>query len=739
MKNILTIVRSDIRRITRNVSASIVVFGLIVIPLLFTWFNVLASWDPFGNTSNLKIAVASEDEGHVTDLAPLRLNLGEQVLAQLSLNNDLDWVITDVDEAIDGTESGEYYAAIVLPPTFSTDLLTFYVDETDPSEVTLYTNQKKNALAGTIVSQGASGVTAQINTSFTKIVSEVGLGLVTSLNDYLQEDQTQQALNQMDARLEGVSSQLRSSAQSVSSLSALVDSSIPLVDSAGRIASAAGAQLSTSGADTGAGSQSTDGLASTLETSAQSLSTSLDATSQSFDLVGQRVDELFANADSTSASASDTFNTLAERVGQQVGLYESVREELNTSVAPNLPADARPGYNDVIASLDEAIARQQTLQERFTQTASDISAGNTTSQENRQATTDAVNDAKTAIDDARSTYDTQLRPQLDQLGNTLDTIRADLTTVGAEIDQATAALSNSPGSVQNTLVNAKDVTAGLADTLNRSANDFDQARDAIQRARDTGDFSQLADLVGSNPEQLASALSTPIEVKREPVFPVASFGVAMTPLYTTLALWVGALLSGVVLRASVTRKDVEDEAADDADDVEEKQEYSRIEQYFGRFGIFALIGLAQSTLVVLGLIIFVQIEPAHPLLLFLVAWLASLVFMLIVYTLVFSFGNAGKAVAVVLLVLQISAAGGSYPLELLPQWFQNLSPWLPATHSIAAMRSAIAGTYEGDFWISLGWLALFILPTLLLGVVLRPLLDGYNRSMSEAMEKTKLM
>ncbi|MHA2789257.1 YhgE/Pip domain-containing protein [Corynebacterium sp. S7] len=738
MKNILTIVRSDVRRISHNVSASIVVFGLIVIPLLFTWFNVLASWDPFGNTSNLKIAVASQDEGHVTDLAPVRLNLGEQVLAQLSLNNDLDWIITDVDQAIDGTESGEYYAAIVLPPTFSTDMLTFYVDDTQPTEVTLYTNQKKNALASTIVAQGATGVTSQINTTFTKIVSEVGLGLVTSLNDYLQQDQTQQALGNMENRLDGVSTQLRSSAGTVSSLSALVDSSIPLVNSAGRIASAAGAQLNTTGTDTGAGTQTTDGLANTLQRSTQSLSTSLDATSQSFDLVGQRVDELFANADSTSVSASETFDTLTQRVGEQVSLYESVRDQLNTTVAPNLPASARPGYNDVISSLDDAIARQRTLQERFAQSASDISAGNTTSQGNRQATTNALNEAKAAIDNARSTYDTQLRPQLDQLGGTLDTIRSDLSTVGADINQATSALSSSPGSVQDTLDNAKNVTAGLADTLNRTANDFDQARDAIRRARDTGDFSQLADLVGSNPEQLASALATPIEVKREPVFPVASFGVAMTPLYTTLALWVGALLSGVVLRANVSRKDIDEAtSADSADSA--PQEFTRTEQYFGRFGIFALIGLAQSTLVVLGLIIFVQIEPVHPFLLFLIAWLASLVFMLIVYTLVLSFGNAGKAVAVVLLVLQISAAGGSYPLELLPNWFQNISPWLPATHSINAMRSAIAGTFEGDFWISFGWLALFIVPTLLLGVVLRPLLDGYNRSMTEAMEKTKLM
>ena len=92
-----------------------------------------------------------------------------------------------------------------------------------------------------------------------------------------------------------------------------------------------------------------------------------------------------------------------------------------------------------------------------------------------------------------------------------------------------------------------------------------------------------------------------------------------------------------------------------------------------------------------------------------------------------------------LLVVQISASGGAYPLEVLPGWFQAISPWLPATHAMNAMRSALAGTYHGDFWISLGWLALFLVPALALGLVLRRPLIGYNRNLKEALESTKLM
>ena len=128
MRGILHLIRRDLRHSVMNVMAIIVMFGLVVIPSLFTWFNVLASWDPFGNTKNLTVAVASTDEGYQSDLVPIRVNIGEQVLSQLRANDQLNWVITSEDDAIDGTKSGRYYAAIVLPPTFSADMLTFYAD-----------------------------------------------------------------------------------------------------------------------------------------------------------------------------------------------------------------------------------------------------------------------------------------------------------------------------------------------------------------------------------------------------------------------------------------------------------------------------------------------------------------------------------------------------------------------------------------------------------------------------------
>ncbi|MGV0869181.1 YhgE/Pip family protein [Corynebacterium kalidii] len=761
MKNALSILRSDLRGVKNNVMTSILIFGLVVIPLLFSTFNVLASWNPFGNTDQLKIAVASADEGHESDLASLRINLGDQVLSQLSRNDQIDWVITGEDDAVEGTKAGDYYAAIVLPPSFSSDMLTFYVEGTEPSKLDLYTNEKKNALSTVITSQGAEGMISQINETFTRTVSNVGLGLVSSLNNYLEQDDTRAAIQRVESRVENVGTRLQSGAQTVRSLTGLIDSSIPLVEGADNIISAAGGQFDDPSTRIGDGSGAVTDLDSTLRDATSSLETALQATGDSYGAVGDRLDDLFASADTTSASAAATYRTLADRVQQQVDFFQSMRDTLDSTVSGTLPEVAQPGYERVLARIDAAIDRSQDLHDSFAQSAEDISSGNRSAQDSRQESSNAISQARDAVNNAVTSYREDLKPQLAELGTTLDSLGNNIDDVRQDLADIRASTSDSPGSVQDALRRTRDATASFADRLDEHAERFSDLQQALATAGDTGDFSRLAEVVGSDPEALAAQLAAPVAVEREPVFPVASFGVGMAPLYLTLALWIGAVLTSVLVRTGVPEKttpkklkkrkggedaaDPEDTAtsadavADDAASTEGVVEYSRSAAYFGRFGIFACIGLAQSTLAVLGLIFFVQIEPAHPLLLMLCGWVTSLVFMLIVYTLVLSFGSAGKAISVLLLVFQVSGAGGAYPLVLLPGWFQAIGPWLPATHAIDAMRAAIAGVYRGDLWIEMGLLLLFTVPALFLGLVLRRLLDGYNRKTTDAIESTRIM
>ncbi|WP_244080057.1 YhgE/Pip domain-containing protein [Corynebacterium striatum] len=682
MKKIGEIFLDDLRRATKNAMAAVILFGLVVIPLLFTWFNVLASWDPFSNTGQLKVAVASEDTGYKSDIFPVPLNVGEQVLSQLRANDKLDWIITDPENAVDGAKSGEYYAAIVLPEHFSSDMMTFYAEGAKPTEISLYTNEKKNALAPKITNQGAEGVSSQIAESFTHTLGDVSLGLISSLDDYLNQGDTQAALKRIETRADGIEAQLHTGARTARSMASLVDSSVPLVESAQRIANAPRPSL--------------DAPSGELNLSTESLDAALSQTADSYDVVRQRIDALYDSASTSRASMQATLNTLAGQVQGQIDAYKGLRDRINTDVKPVLPAEAA----QLTSNLDEAIAAQEAVHSRL------VAAANAPGTEKPDFS--AIDRAKEAIERSRNS---QLRTSVGQLQSSLQRVGQDIGTQGSGISLDT-----------ETLTGARDALTTLASELDSDGERFGELKDELGNARKTGDFSKLAKLVGSNPDALAGFIASPVAVDRQPVYPVAAFGAGMAPLYTTLALWVGALLTAVTLRTDVTDKS-----------------YSVVQRFFGRFGIFAMIGFLQSTLLSLGLIFFVQLEPAHPFLLWLAAWVSSTVFMMIIYTFVVSFANAGKALGVLLLVIQVSSAGGAYPLQLLPEWFQNISPWLPATYTIRAFRAAIAGVYHADYGLSLLVLLLFIIPMLFLGIVLHKPLNAYTTNLNAELAKTKLM
>lgn len=721
MRDALSVIKNDFSKVRRSVMATCMLLFLIIIPLLFTWFNVLAAWDPFGNTKDLKIAVASEDEGYTSDFFPIEVNAGDQVLSQLRANEQMDWVITNPSDAIEGTKSGEYYASIILPSTFSDDMLTFYADGSQPAQIALHTNEKKNALAPTIANKGAEGISANISETFTRTIGDVSLGLVTSLSDFLDQGDTQDALSRIEARAENLQSQLRNGARTARTMGDLTESAIPLLESAQRIIDTPRPSLSDTTRD-----DITD-----ISASSDALDGALSATRESYAIVGDRIDALYETANISRETRSETLNTLADNVQLNINAYEGLKDTVNTRIRPLAPAEAAT----LTGQLDEAIAAQESVRDRL-RAASD-------SDSPERPDFSSLDRASSAIEDVRNSG---IRDQVSQLAQTLRGIGDTIELPEGDIQLNTDSLAGASAALD-------DVGA----TLDQNADRLDDLLDRINTASRTGDLSEIAAIVGDDPEAFAQALAAPVEVERQAIYPVASFGVGMAPLYTTLALWVGALLAAVALRTDVAAKltkhrpnrfdeevDLENETEDDTAEIpseapEEPEEIGPFAKYFGRYGTFALVGLAQSTLLTLGLIFFVKLEPAHPFLLVLAGWVSSCIFMLLVYALTVALSNAGKALAVFLLVIQISSAGGSYPLQLLPHWFQSVSPWLPATYSIRAFRSALAGSYGADYWIALAMLLLFIIPALILGVVLRKPLANYTSGLNKALAKTKMM
>ncbi|MFH6876956.1 YhgE/Pip family protein [Corynebacterium amycolatum] len=762
MRNVLEIVRNDFRVIRQNTMTGIMVFGLVLIPLLFTCFNVLASWEPFENTEKLKIAVASNDRGHRTDIGAIDVNLGNEVLSKLSRNHEIDWQITDSEDAIDGTKSGDYYAAIVLPENFSTELMTFYVRGTKAPKLTLYTNEKKNALSSIITSKGASGVIQEIDKNFTQVVASVGLGVITSLDEYLNTSDSKQALTRVQNRVDDTAARLRSGAQTARSLSTLVETTVPLVETADSILENAGARMDILRNGSGDGNVAGD-LEAAVGNVRDSVSTALDATQSSYEGVRDRVNELVDGTQATSGATADTFDAMAAKFGQQADGLTAMRDRLEDTVGAVVPGVAKPGYDRAISDLNTSIARTRGLQESFSAVAADLRGGRDTGSSISQAK-DAFTAAIAAVENAKNSYEQNLRPQIDALSEPVSRLSNDIEVIGEDIRGIRGTISGSP---VDTLRKTSAATMGLSTRFDDLAARFDEIHNALEEAKDTGDLSRIAEAVGDDPSALAAQLAAPVQVEEDPVFPVQSFGAGMAPFYATLALWIGALLSSVLIRTTVRSRDgqkvgddeaenVVSDAVDDAqgdaasDEIDEPtsdaqinaaqaEDYTRVEKYFGRFATFASVGLVQSTLMVLGLQVYVGIEPAHRFLMLLAGWVISLVFMMIVFSFVFTFDNAGKAICVLLLVMQVSAAGGAYPLPLVPQWVQNISPWLPGTYAIDMFRSSIAGIYEADYWKLMFMLALFIIPSLILALGLQRIFEKGINGIKDAIEETKVM
>ena len=213
MKNIWRLFVGDLKRMGSNVVTVIIVLGLVALPSIFSWYNIIACWNVFNNTGNLTVAVANSDEGYQSDLVPIRVNIGDQVVSALRANDQMKWEFTDEEDAIDGAKSGKYYAAVVIPKSFSRDMMTFYTGDAQHASIVYYTNEKKNAIAPKVTDQGADQISTQVNRVFAETLSEAALGISSSLMDYLDSADASGAIAKLGDRVGSVGEQMTQASQ----------------------------------------------------------------------------------------------------------------------------------------------------------------------------------------------------------------------------------------------------------------------------------------------------------------------------------------------------------------------------------------------------------------------------------------------------------------------------------------------------------------------------------------------
>ncbi|PEY42305.1 phage infection protein [Bacillus cereus] len=187
MKQIWRIYTTDLRNVAKHWAAIVIVLGLMILPSLYAWFNIKASWDPYGNTKDVPIAVSNQDAG--SNLRGKDINIGNEIIDSLKKNKNMGWKFVDEKQAIYGVEHGDYYASITIPKDFSEKIATVISDNPQKPELDYFVNEKVNAIAPKITAKGASGITEEVSKNFVKtangeifkIFNDLGIDLETNL------------------------------------------------------------------------------------------------------------------------------------------------------------------------------------------------------------------------------------------------------------------------------------------------------------------------------------------------------------------------------------------------------------------------------------------------------------------------------------------------------------------------------------------------------------------------------
>lgn len=729
----------DAHNVFKNVISLVVCVGMIVIPSFYAWFNIWGSWDPYKNTANLKVAVVNLDEGYTSDLIPVDVNLGERTESELKASKSIGYTIVDSeDEAVEGVKSGTYYAAVVIPADFSERMLTYFADSTDKPEVYFYQNEKANAIAAIVTDKASAAVQKDINQSFASSLTSAAAGVLDQVGNYLNSDDVRTLATQLDSALAQTQKRLSDTSGNLRSYAAIAGSASQLLD-----------QLDSDGSGTLSSALDASGMLRSGTEGVQSLSDALDGATSSindsfansasdFDNVKNALDEAFdaaaGHTDQLVDALTQAKGTVDSRVAKLQDLYDSMngtdaitkeyRDQFEIGSSEYSYTVEIEGLN---AKVKQALDDAKQLDDGLAKAISDIQNTQSSASDARTTLDGLVDQAKTSIANISSDYEQGLRSSLSDMNSSLqdaaskaDAMKTQLDNVSSSLKDTAATASKSMGDVQGSLLDA-------ADQLDGAAAKLGDIHTQIQDALDSGDLDQLRTILSANAEDLASFISAPVSMDRTAVFAVANNGSGMAPFYSTLAIWIG----GVVLCALVKTAP--------SDRFLKKIHARPTDSYIGRIIFFLVIGFFQSTLVIAGDLWFLGIQCQHPMLFFLTGWLESFIFINIIYALTASFGDVGKAIAVVLMVIQVAGSGGTFPKEMLPGVFQKLYPFLPFVHGEDAIRACIAGIYQNDYWFCMLRLACFIIPALLLGLILRRPVIHLNHWLEEKLESTKLM
>ncbi|AEB74057.1 YhgE/Pip domain-containing protein [Lentilactobacillus buchneri] len=719
MRTILTLLKRDLHNIFHSRPVWITLLAFCLIPAIYAVPNIMVSWDPYSkaNTSRLPIAVVNDDEGSTVN--GKQLNVGKQIVGELKQNHAINWIMTNDWQGNNGLDEGKYYSLIEIPNDFSSKLATLVSTNPEKPNIIYKSNEKLNPAATKITGQAVDTLTEQVRDSFIKIstkaalkeMNAAGAKINTHKPEILQiRSSLLDAINTVK-KTNGYLDKANKDSDNVEQYLKTVQGDIPKISS----------QITDLQNVVNHGRNLTKATKQSLSSAQNDLSNGLNDLQSDNNRINSLVDDMQTGGHASSKSL------LNSEINQLETLNESTLTGINNAlriadVLNNLlPNNQTTSLIRSLSNAKQHVHEQQRNLTSLKNANQDNRSQKSINQLIKQLakTTDALGNSLT---DAGSTFTNTVSQVIDDLNDTLDTqlngndeVLSSLRTLLPQLNALTSA-GKAISKISVSQVNRiKHRLNGIEDKL----NDLNDQTKFINEKN----LNKIINLLGENPK-ISNLLASPITLKQKQLYNMGLFGYGMAPFYTVLSMWVGVLLLTTIVSWKYLIP--EDKRFPKA---------NRIQQYVGKGLLYLILSFTQTTFIMLGELVIIGLRPRSLLAMLATAYLATTVFTIIMFTLVYMFGNIGKVFSVLMMIAQLFGTGGVYPLELIPSHLASLAPFLPFTYVIQAFREAIAGPIPSVYWHAMLILAafggFFLLMAPLWRVFVKPLSkmeNGFHKS-----------
>lgn len=714
MKQIIEIFKSDIKEIFRKVNTWIIIIGLIFLPSMYAWPNILASWDPYSHTNNIKVAVISEDEGATVE--GKNVNLGESLITNLKGNKNLNWqFVSSKQQAENGVKIGDFYASIVIPKSFSSDITSITRGELKKATIEYTVNEKINAISPKITNSGASALANTIGKNFVEVANGVIFEKLHEAGVKFEENLP--AIEQVKEKINNLNDNFSNYENSLNELIGKVDRGYNVLNTIQGTLPEIDRAATNSIMLANKTNVTIKNIENFNEIMLKNINTQFDKVieiSGEVVKVAELIQKKPTNPEETKAKMK-ALDSRLEAAEKRLDLAKDIFEYLNSLSDQNLFQKQLTKIN----TMESDISKLRTLNKKIYSNIDKYDTiGNNVKVEFLK-TSKRVN--RNSID-FKKKLNTEVAPLIKRVLTNADTkirnvssvisrAQAQIPTINAKISEAEVKIQTVQGKLlklQGEMPEIKEKVQKLTGIVNKADGEIDT--------------NALFNLLKVDYKQQAEFFANPVQLKENQLYHIKNYGSAMTPFYTVLSIWVGALLMSSLLTTKVE---------------DEENKYKPYQKYFGRGLLFMIISLLQTLIITLGDMYLLGTQANSPYRFVIYALLISLLFSAIIYTTVCLLGNVGKAVCIILLVLQIGSSGGTFPIQMTSSFFQALYPKVPFTYSISLLREAVGGVYIPAVNRDMKILLTYLVITLVGGAILVSL-KARSAKLSRERKRSKL-